>query len=399
MRPRKKGHQDLQGTNIIVRKRGDDIYYYWFDLRDGKEKSLKAKNNKTLALQRAATLNAAIAEAKEHAFFENVNKPQAIPFNAFAPDYLAIAEKRGLAENTMRSKRSLLNKWINYLGDTPINVEINALMEEMSIALDTEIEEGRHRQALAMHSLALDLFKTAQSKGKYPLEATNPASILERPKASVKRARLSLDEFQIIIDKFIEPWERNACLLALISGQGREDMSLARFKRGKDWHGQWEAFKSAQAAGKKGTIPYSFIEDGYYHATRRKTGSLRRIPLTLKLDAIGMTLGDAIKECRSSGVASQWLLHHSKSSGVGKRGDQIHKDTISRMFARLRKRTTLTWTGNPPTYHEIRSLSIRLYTDQYDSEFAQALVAHKELKTTAIYQDTRSAEWEEVIIK
>jgi integrase len=76
----------------------------------------------------------------------------------------------------------------------------------------------------------------------------------------------------------------------------------------------------------------------------------------------------------------------------------VHIDTITRAFARARdlagvKRET---GKTPPTFHEIRSLSIRWYTTAYGQDFAQAIAGHKDAKTTAIYRDVRGAEWVKV---
>lgn len=48
----------------------------------------------------------------------------------------------------------------------------------------------------------------------------------------------------------------------------------------------------------------------------------------------------------------------------------------------------------PPAFHEIRSLSARLYSEQGTD--AQALLGHKSPDMTAIYRDVRGAEWIEV---
>ena len=44
---------------------------------------------------------------------------------------------------------------------------------------------------------------------------------------------------------------------------------------------------------------------------------------------------------------------------------------------------------NPPTLHEIRSLSARLYTEKYGKEFANALLGHKSAKMTDQYLNER----------
>lgn len=51
-------------------------------------------------------------------------------------------------------------------------------------------------------------------------------------------------------------------------------------------------------------------------------------------------------------------------------------DTLSKRFAIARDAAGVTSAPGktPPTFHEIRSLVARLYTEQYGAEFAQALL-------------------------
>lgn len=70
--------------------------------------------------------------------------------------------------------------------------------------------------------------------------------------------------------------------------------------------------------------------------------------------------------------------------------------SITGAFAEARDRTGITWPEGktPPTFHEIRSLSARLYDEQGID--AQALLGHKSPDMTAVYRDVRGAEWIEV---
>jgi integrase len=58
----------------------------------------------------------------------------------------------------------------------------------------------------------------------------------------------------------------------------------------------------------------------------------------------------------------------------------------------------ITWEDGrtAPTFHELRSLAARLYTEQHGPEFAQAILGHKSANMTAMYRDTRGAEWTEI---
>lgn len=52
------------------------------------------------------------------------------------------------------------------------------------------------------------------------------------------------------------------------------------------------------------------------------------------------------------------------------------------------------WKGAPPSFHEIRSLSARLYGKQ--GLDAQALLGHSDPATTRKYLDSKGMEWIEV---
>ncbi|MFS1539830.1 MAG: tyrosine-type recombinase/integrase, partial [Candidatus Phlomobacter fragariae] len=77
-------------------------------------------------------------------------------------------------------------------------------------------------------------------------------------------------------------------------------------------------------------------------------------------------------------------------------GKKISTNKISKGFAKFRYKSKLTWEGNPPSFHEIRSLSARLYTEKMGGDFAQKLLGHKSAEMTAKYQDNRSNDWIEL---
>ena len=113
------------------------------------------------------------------------------------------------------------------------------------------------------------------------------------------------------------------------------------------------------------------------------------IPLDLRLNALNLSVGDVVNRCRDN-VVSKFLLHHRLNVGVAQAGGQIWKDTISRGFQRARDLTGMEW-DSPPTFHELRSLAARLYHEQGIDP--QALLGHKDASMTAIYKDSRGADW------
>ena len=114
-----------------------------------------------------------------------------------------------------------------------------------------------------------------------------------------------------------------------------------------------------------------------------------RLSLDLRLDVLGMTVGGVVSCCRDR-VVSRHLVHHNKNNPKTRAGAAVNKATISRGFKNARNLAGLTW-DNPPSFHEIRSLSGRLYKDQGIDP--QSLLGHKSAETTALYIDVRGSEW------
>lgn len=122
------------------------------------------------------------------------------------------------------------------------------------------------------------------------------------------------------------------------------------------------------------------------------------LPLELRLDAVGWTLGDVVKQCRATGVLSRHLIHQTGRYGNSPPGAKIWKDRLSRRFSEAVTALDRDWgDSDPPTFHEIRSLSERLYSLQGDVN-TQELLGHKDPRMTAVYHDTRGSEWVRVVV-
>ncbi|ANI85246.1 tyrosine-type recombinase/integrase [Kosakonia oryzae] len=159
-------------------------------------------------------------------------------------------------------------------------------------------------------------------------------------------------------------WAANACDLALVTGQRREDVSLFRF---------------------------SDIRDGRLFVTQGKTGHKLAISLNLRLDAAGLFLQDVIERCRVNNP-SNFMLYSSIRRG-GRKPGPLFPDGLTQAFSDLRDSSGLRFGPNPPSFHEIRSLAGRLYEVEYGEEFAQRLPGHKNSAMTKKYLDARSAEY------
>ena len=80
---------------------------------------------------------------------------------------------------------------------------------------------------------------------------------------------------------------------------------------------------------------FSDISDNYLHIKQHKSGSLVRLSLNLRLDAIGMSVSDVVSRCRDR-VVSQYLIHHAKNTARrGKVGGIIIEEKIDEIEKRI----------------------------------------------------------------
>ena len=213
----------------------------------------------------------------------------------------------------------------------------------------------------------LDVFVEAATLG---LVDGNPVEITRTAKATVTRDRLSIDQF-FAIREYAAPWLVNAMNVALITGQRREDVAKAQFKD---------------------------LREGFLWIEQGKMGAKVRIESSIRLNALGMSIDDLVRVCRSDGVVSKYLVHHSRSKFGNTAGAKVSISMISNSFAAARELSGIAPAAGktPPTFHEIRSLAERLYREQYGADFAQKLLGHKTQKMTDIYDDLRGSAWVDV---
>ncbi|MFS1564419.1 MAG: tyrosine-type recombinase/integrase [Candidatus Arsenophonus phytopathogenicus] len=180
----------------------------------------------------------------------------------------------------------------------------------------------------------------------------NPAELTKTPKIKIQRARLSLKDFNAILN-FINDdnhWLTHAMKFALVTGQRVSDISKMK----------WQD-----------------IHDDKLWITQQKTGA--KIAISLKVEIIGIKLSTILKINKNN---SEYIINDSDK--------KVSIEKISKGFAKVRNQTKLLWDGVPPTFHEIRSLSARLYTEKMGGEFVRKLLGHKSAEMTAKYQDDRN---------
>lgn len=266
---------------------------------------------------------------------------------------------------TASGRDPALNALISQCGIRPLD-EVST--RDIATIIDEYTARGVPRMAQLVRSVLIDVFREAQHAGEVP-PGYNPAQATKNPRARVNRQRLSLAEWREIYVQAekMQPWVSRSMLLALITGQRVGDIAAMKF---------------------------SDIWDDALHIVQEKTGARIAIPLSLHCDALGLSLRETIKLCRDP-VISQWILHQRASQGAGRTGEKLKKKTLTITFARARDKSGLTWSsGTPPSFHEQRSLSERLYREQGID--TRSLLGHKSQSMTDRYNDDRGKEWKVV---
>ena len=214
--------------------------------------------------------------------------------------------------------------------------------------------------------MLIDIYAEAIQAGECSL-LFNPAERTKRPRYKTARARLTFEVFQEVLvaaEANLAPWVANSMLLALLTGQRREDVANMRFR---DFQG------------------------GYLHVIQGKTGARVKIPELLRLEVLGMSIADIKRRCRST-VVSHYLIHQASKFHPKSKGKPLKLDTISDYFKHAVRLTGHSWAdATPPSFHELRSLSGRLYKAQ--GVDTKALLGHKSQKTSDTYHDARGHDW------
>ncbi|MFS1583883.1 MAG: tyrosine-type recombinase/integrase, partial [Candidatus Arsenophonus phytopathogenicus] len=284
---------------------------------------------------------------------ERIDGQGTVYFHEFLDRYEEILKTRGLRENTLKDYKQRIGVIRKGFLDTPIQ---NITTKNIADFLHDFIKDGKITTAKALRKSLIDIFKEALASG---LMQTNPAELTKTPKIKIMRSRLSLHDFNTILKSIDDShWLSHAMKLALITSQRISDISKMK----------WED-----------------IYENKLWVVQQKTENKIAIPLNIEIE--NMKLDNILKNINRN---SQFV--------ISKSGKQLDAIKITVQFAKIRDKTNLSWDGNPPSFHEIRSLSARLYTKKMSGELAQKLLGHKSAEMTAKYQDERNIGWNEIIL-
>ena len=377
-RPRKKKRSDLP-ANLYEPRPG---YFVWRHPRTGKTLVL-GRIPRNAARDQAIEANRYVEEVETERLVARLHAAESEEtFGDWLETYRGILERKKRSPNTWKQ----YNSNIRILKEAFGHCTMGELQETRVWAdwLDSHyVVTEKYRQAITLRSFLKACWNAAIAKGR---ATDNPIHPIDLPEATVKRARLTWDTLSLILEEARasrDSWIEKSILLALITAQRREDLAVMQFRE------------------RKGAT--SWVNDDGLYVIQIKTGNRVILPLHLDLPELGMSLEDVVSACRSN-VASPWLIHQTRRYGNSPPGANIWLDTLSRRFADMRDAAAKNagrplWDEdkNPPTFHEIRSLAIRLYAKHLGNEAAQAIAGHKDSRMTAEYKDPRGAEWVRVL--
>ncbi|MCG8053816.1 MAG: phage integrase Arm DNA-binding domain-containing protein [Candidatus Thiodiazotropha endolucinida] len=372
-RLRQKGQKDLPQNCYKTSSKGK--IYYRYRLPDGRFRGLGSNREK--AVIAANQLNQKLQKSHIDLAIDRALSKSITVEEVFKAFHSHAKNTRNLKESTLRTRKSSTKRLLDKYGKCPIQ-EIKT--KHISELLEEYENEGKGRSAQVVRSTLQEMWRWAITKGHIQENIVTHTKV---EPVKVRRSRLELEQFNKIVEKaktLFDPWVADSMLLALVTCQRLEDIALMKFAQVKD--------------------DFLFVQQSKTHAGVKEIGSKVQADINIRLNAIDMSIDDAIKRCRND-VISRSMIHHTKNYGNAPRGAAVHENTISRKFTACVRALgdELTWEAGktPATFHEIRSLSIRLYSDERSKEFAQALAGHKDAASTETYTDERSEKW--VVVK
>ncbi|CNI49899.1 phage integrase Arm DNA-binding domain-containing protein [Yersinia mollaretii] len=351
-RPRNHANRGLP-PNLYVRNNG---YYCYRDPRTGKEYGVGS--DKRGAINQAVEANMQLMAPDTVKLIDRISGENAMTLHSWLVRYEEIVNARGLKKSTLVNYKSWMGIFKTSFSDSTLS---SITTKDIAEFLNAHVNQGKAASAKLMRGALLDLFREAMSEGHIN---TNPVEATRSPKVEVKRSRLTLESYKKIRESAdsLPPWAGLSMDLALVTGQRLGDICKMK----------WED-----------------VHDDKLWIIQKKTQAKLSIPLLISIDDIGLV--SVLEKCKALFGSTEFVLSTNRGGSVAER-------TMTEGFMNARLLTGIQWDGTPPSFHEIRSLSARLYTDAKGSEFAQHLLGHKSAQMTAKYQDSRGSEWDDIAI-
>lgn len=345
-------------------------YFYFVNPHSKQSRGLGRDKAKAMSEARAA--NAALANMKPSSLVDWVTGKKDYTLADWAPVYRELwIDKTDPAPNTLRNADGYLRRiaaadfaWMRLpeIG----TAHAAALLESV------ESESGAS-SAIGMRARLRDVFRMAETQGLIE-QGKNPVSATYTASRTVRRERLTLEQFHAIREQ-APVWLQRAMMLALVTGQRVGDVAKMQF---------------------------ADVKDGYLHVVQEKgQGAIRlQLDTNIRLVAVGVSIGEAVQACRDL-IVSRYMVHHVARRGTARPGDKVPTNGVSNAFHDAVEQAGITAAEGrtPPTFHEIRSLSERLFKAEFGAAFAQSMLGHKNASMTAKYDDMRGQGYQVVSAK
>lgn len=352
-RPRGPKNRGLP-TNLQPR---NDGYFCYRDPRTGKEHG--CGRDRTLAINWAIEVNMVIyGLSKKSSLVDRIFGTQTMTVSAWTKRYLEILESRNLKPKTITEHKKYLKEINEHLGEFAIQ---QVQTKDVAAFLNKWVKAGKATMANKLRKEVIDLFREAIADG---IVSHNPAEATRNQRVEIQRERITPEEWKVIrkAAEKLPAWVGPCLDLALVTGQRLGDIQAL----------SWENFK-----------------DGRLYIKQAKTGMMLAFSETTRIDCLNLCLADVLNQFRGLNNSADHIV-------ADKTHLQFEQDTISKAFRKARRLSGLTWQDKAPSFHEIRSLAARLYTDEKGRDYAQKLLGHKSSEITDKYRDVRGAEWAEI---
>lgn len=268
--------------------------------------------------------------------------------------------------NTAKANRSMDKRITEAIGHVQCR---HLATKDCAEIIEGLVAEGKGRSAQAIRTRLIAACRRGAELGW--MEG-NPAEVTRRPSVQVQRQRLTLDAFLAIYEQApqVAEWLQRAMMLALVSAQDRSTVCAMQRSQLATMGGQKVIVVDRQKT--------------------RDTNEPFAIPLALRLDVVGVSLESLLK----ADLRSPFYVFHARPWGNAPVGSQVFPDRVSKAFTEARKLAKIpdeTDGKQAPTFHEIRSLSKRLY-DKQGGVDTKALLGHASQKTADLYGKVRGSE-------
>lgn len=268
--------------------------------------------------------------------------------------------------NTAKTHRTIDKRILASLGQRAC---LEVTVADCAELVEGVRDAGLERTSQSMRSRLVAICRRGMQLGWMD---SNPAEITNNPAVVVKRGRLTLEAFQAVyLAAAAEAeWLPLAMMLALVTGQDRSTVVSMTHKDIDTLDGERMLLVQRSKTA--------------------KTNNAVAIPLRLRLDAVGVSVESLV--ATRTGVSSNFLVHHQRSYNNAAAGTAVFVDNVSKAFTRARVAAGIPDIGpdgkGAPTFHEIRSLSKRLYDLQGDVD-TKALLGHATTRASELYADPR----------